>query len=127
MSAEKSKLLSRLKDRGYDIAPAQDCYIASKDGKRRWLNIREKESASYYRFGKRFEYGMPKGCFDRYKKLVARGEPVYSVICERSTGKVYIASFAALIKTAREYTGNRLDTGGTVFLPKESFKELPQL
>jgi len=118
------KLLRRLRDRGFDISPRRDLFLLSKDGKQRWLNIREKEKPSYYRFGKRFEYGTPKVHFDRYKKMVARGEPVYSVICERSTGKVYIAPFAALIKTAREYSGNRLDTGGTVFLPKDAYREL---
>ena len=124
MSNDKQRLLQSLASKGFAVEQYQDLYRVCKDGRCRLLNIRTKQTASYCRRLERHEFGMRATDFDRYKQLAADGETVFVVINESSTGRRYVASVDALVKSARTYRGDKLDTGGTVFLPVSAFRML---
>ena len=124
MSA-KTNLLNRFRGNGYKVS-RKDCQHKdlrrlSRNGKTLWLNIRTKACASYFRKGDRYEYGLPAVCFDRYAALSNSGETVLLAICDRQASKVYIANIRSLSPAARTYVGDKLDSGGTVFLPRDAF------
>jgi len=100
-----------------------DCFLASKDGKPAWLNIRCKSKPVWGKATQRWEYSVPKARWDIYCKM-ATEQPFWFIIEDKQSGKAYAGNLATLRQTAREYLGgNAPDKGGSVFLGKEVMVE----
>ena len=78
------------------------------------LNIRQKSEASWYKRGKRYEYGVALTQAKKYRQY----PNLIIIIHEVKTGEVMYGSFAKLLTTARVYDGEKIDWGGTMFLRK---------
>jgi hypothetical protein len=103
-------------------------YLETKGGKYQdfyiingvYYNLRHKAEASFHRRSKRYEFGIPKIHWDRYVQVAKDGNPVYSLIVEEKSNLVYMAKLTELAAVARVYSGDTVDTGGTVFLPRDN-------
>lgn len=100
----------------------QDFYIIANT----YINLRHKAQASYHRRSKRHEFGIPKLHWDRYVELAKEGKCVYSLIVEENTSLIYCARIIDLGAVARVYSGDAIDKGGTVFVPRDRYKVMNQ-
>ncbi len=113
------KVISAFKTK-YPVVRYQDFYLAGKN----YLNIRSKSEASYHRKTKRYEFGMPRRDYDRYLRMVKEGRQVYSLIIESKSDTLYIAKLSDLAAYARMYDGDKVDKGGSVFLPRDRYRKV---
>src|SRR5581483_5616356 len=90
----------------------QGLYVL-KGGK--YINLRHKSEATYYRKGRQYEFGIPKVHWDRYVKLARESKTVCSIVVEENTSTVYGANIKDLVSSVRVYHGDAVDVGGTVF------------
>ncbi len=113
------KVISHFQSSGSKVKKYQDLYVI--DGEF-FVNVRHKHEASYHRRTKRHEFGIPLVHWNRYVKLLKDGHRVYSVVVETKTDTVYYARLKDLIPMSREYLGDSVDNGGTVFIPKDAYE-----
>lgn len=116
-----SRLTSYLTSKGYTLQPIADCYqITSPKGNVARCNLRWKTKPVWGKVARRWEWSIPKRDWDRYLQSGIQ----LSFVLEKSTGTIYVSQLADLLHEAREYHGDELDKGGTVFLPVSLYKRL---
>jgi putative SOS response-associated peptidase YedK len=117
-------LLKYLTEKGYKLTPKGDCYIiTSPTGKQTIANLRWKTRPVWGRKTKRWEWSVPLRHWQCY---IANHVETFFVL-EKSTGTIFVARLQDLQAEAREYHGEDLDAGGTVFLPCDRYKRLAQI
>ncbi len=116
---KEEDIIARLRSRDRTIGKHEDWYIV--DGN--YVNVRRKTEASFWRAGQRHEFGIPLRDWNKYRAW-DRSAPTYSVILERSTGQVYCGRIQDLAGKARIYDGDKVDRGGTVFIPRDAYKNV---
>ena len=105
--------------RGY-VVPDLD---VSKDGERSWVEVKAKSNqGSLTRCTGRVEHGFSWRLFRHYQAVRRiTGTPVFVVILETVTGDLLYQSLDVLDTVKRVYDGDKMDRGGTVFFPRDSF------
>jgi len=95
----------------------------SKGGARSWIEVKAKTNAgSPTRLTGRIEHGFSWRLFQHYQAVQQiTGTPVYIIILETLTGDILYQSLDALDAIKRVYDGDKMDRGGTVFFPRDSF------
>jgi len=83
------------------------------------FNFRQKTEASWHRKGRRYEYGIALVQAKRYQQY----PNLLLIIHETKTGEVLYARFADLMTTARVYPYDKIEPGGTLFVPKCSMEK----
>ncbi len=105
--------------RGY-VVPDLD---VSKDGERSWVEVKAKNNqGSLTRSTGRVEHGFSWRLFQHYQAVQRiTGTPVFVVTLETATGDLLYQSLDVLDTVKRIYDGDKMDRGGTVFFPRDSF------
>lgn len=95
----------------------------SKNGARSWVEVKAKNNAgSPTRLTGRVEHGFSWRLFQQYGTVQQiTGTPVYIIILETLTGEILYQSLDELDAVRRVYDGDKMDRGGTVFFPRDSF------
>jgi len=95
----------------------------SKNGSRSWVEVKAKNNAgSPTRLTGQVEHGFSWRLFQHYRTVQQiTGTPVYIIILETLTGDILYQSLDELDAVRRVYDGNKMDRGGTVFFPRDSF------
>jgi hypothetical protein len=98
----------------------------SKDGIRSWVEVKAKNnSGSPTRLTGRIEHGFSWRLFRQYRDVQhITGTPVYILIFEIVSGDILFQSLDVLDAVKRVYDGDKMDRGGTVFFPRETFEFL---
>jgi hypothetical protein len=95
----------------------------SKDGVRRWAEVKTKAAATYTRVTGRYEHGVPKRHYESYLKVQEiTGCPVWLFVYEENTGTILCGRLDDLARVRREYVGDKMSRGGMVFFPRSAFK-----
>jgi hypothetical protein len=105
--------------RGY-VVPDLD---VSKDGERSWVEVKAKSNqGSLTRSTGRVEHGFSWRLFREYQAVQRiTGTAVFIVVFETVTGELLYQSLDVLDTVKRVYDGDKMDRGGTVFFPRDSF------
>ena len=99
-----------------------------KDGTREWAEVKTKTEATYTRTTRRLEHGLALRHFNDYKKIQEiTGCKVWLFVYENVAGYVLYQLIDKLELNKRIYSGDKMDRGGTIFFPRDSFKSFCQL
>jgi hypothetical protein len=95
----------------------------SKNGVRSWVEVKARNNAgSPTRLTGQVEHGFSWRLFQQYRMVQQiTGTPVYIIILETLTGDILYQSLDELDAVRRVYDGDKMDRGGTVFFPRDSF------
>lgn len=117
--------------KGDDKAPkleGMNCFYVIPDldvckaGTRRWVEVKTKTEATFYRKLQRHEHGIPLRHYHHYFEVQrATGAPVWMFVHELNTGAILYASLNALQYVTRIYDGDKMSRGGMAFFPRDSF------
>lgn len=95
----------------------------AKDGTRRWAEVKTKEKADWTVITQRYEHGFKLRHYHHYLRVQEiTGCEVWIFIYEEKTGDILYARLDDLTGIRREYLGDKMDKGGTVFFPRDAFK-----
>jgi hypothetical protein len=93
----------------------------SKDGERRWVEVKSKTGAVLHRNSGDYVHGIPKRHYQSYLKVSKiTGCEIWIVICEENTGDVLVANLNSL-PIHHEYDGPKMSKGGMIFFNRNSF------
>jgi hypothetical protein len=112
------KVISMFKTK-FPVKKYQDLHLI---GGGVYLNIRTKSEATYHRRSKKHEFGFPRVDWDRYVGMVRDGKKLGLIVIEKKTDVLYYARLEDVALHARLYLGDKVDKGGTVFLPRDKFE-----
>jgi hypothetical protein len=98
----------------------------SKNGDRSWVEVKAKNNAgSRTWLTGRVEHGFSWRLFQQYQMVQQiTGTRVYIIILETHTNDILYQSLDQLDAVKRVYEGDKMDRGGTVFFPRDSFEFL---
>jgi len=98
----------------------------SKNGERRWAEVKTKQSADWTRITQRLEHGIPLRHYHHYLEVQRiTGCDVWLFVYEIETGDVLYAQLDELAEDLRLYEGNKMSRGGMAFFPRDAFKLWP--
>lgn len=109
-------------EKRFSLAPIEDCYEATSkaSGAVCLINVRWKTKPVWSRTLRRWEYGISLLRFNHYQEL-AQQIPLFLIVAEKESGKVYWSNLLKLAPLGRAYEGdNAPDEGGSWFFPKEA-------
>ena len=96
----------------------------SRNGKRKWAEVKTKDEATFTRITQKLEHGIPLRHFRDYKIVrEITGCEVFLFVYEIRTGDILYASLdnPDFLATKRIYKGNKMSLGGMIFWPREAF------
>jgi hypothetical protein len=96
----------------------------SKNGSRKWAEVKTKNAATYTRITNRYEHGIPLRHFEHYRDVEQiTGCEVWLFIFELDTGQVLFQKLCELEKSKRIYDGGKMSWGGMIFFQRDKFKK----
>jgi hypothetical protein len=101
--------------------PVPDLDI-SRNGERRWVEVKTKARADYTRTTQRYEHGIPLRHYRAYLDVERiTGTPVWLFVVEESTGAILAARLSDLDSVKRVYDGPKMSRGGMAYFPRDAF------
>ena len=92
--------------------------LCARRGEVRWVEVKEKDSASYTNITGRFETGISLRLWEHYQKVrAATGAPVWIFFAHNKEDEVRCGEIATLSPKKRIYGGTRMGRAGMVFFP----------
>ncbi len=96
---------------------------ACKRGRRRWIEVKTKKTATLHRKTGTLEHGISLRHFRHYQSVEAEsGSPVWLVVYEENSGDLLIARLSELSARARIYEGPKMGRAGMAFFPRDAFR-----
>jgi len=97
----------------------------SKEGKRKWAEVKTKTSASYTRITNQYEHGIPLRHFEHYQEVEKiTGCEVWLFVYELEAETLLFQKLNILSLNKRVYTGNKMNWDGMIFFPRDKFNTL---
>jgi hypothetical protein len=97
----------------------------SRKGTRRWVEVKTKKEATFYRKKSRYEHGINYRHYLNYLEVqLITGDPVFLCIYEEETQQFLIAALDELRSDARIYDGPNYKDGecsAMIFFPRSAF------
>jgi len=105
--------------------PLEDYVIpdldVSKNGERRWVEVKSKAGAVLHRKSGDYVHGIPKRHYKSYIEVAKiTGCEVWIAVCEENTGDILVANLSSL-PIHHEYDGPKMSRGGMVFFRRSDF------
>jgi len=92
------------------------------------VNVRGKDHASWWRKGRREEFGIPLVEFTTYFDMAkSLGVPLYFIFYEEKMKMISYIDAETAMSEARLWEGDDVDVGGTLFVPKRRVTALARL
>jgi hypothetical protein len=111
-------------DKGYAVP---DLDVAKK-GKRFWIEVKRKSTATLHRKTQILEHGIPLRLYHDYKFVEQEtGCEVWLFIIEDDSADVLCAKLSDLATKARICDGDKMSRGGMIFFPRENFVRFGKL
>lgn len=97
-----------------------------RNGTRRWVEVKYKKRATWYRNGRQLEHGINLWLFNHHYKRVCEqsGDELYIAIHEGATDRLLVRKADELRPLAREYHGGGMGRAGMVFFPRSQLQGL---
>ncbi len=102
----------------------------AREGKRKWCEVKTKQSASWTRITNRFEHGIPERHLRNYLKVQEiTGTPVYLVVYEQDTSLLLVIAVNDVAQAGRRSTMKKQgrEEGGMVYFARDSMRTLANL
>ncbi len=94
----------------------------SKEGARRWVEVKLKLQATWTHLTQRFEHGIPIRHFESYVEVQRiTGCEVWIFIYEENTQRLLVQSLNCLTLVSRVYRGPKMNREGMIYFPQDSF------
>jgi len=98
----------------------------SKNGERRWAEVKTKQKADWTYITRRLEHGIPLRHYRHYLEVQEiTGCDVWLFVYEIEAGDVLFAKLNDLADVLRLYEGNKMSRGGMAFFPRDAFRLWP--
>lgn len=95
----------------------------SKEGMRRWGEVKTKAEPTFTIMTQQFDHGIDRRHYEQYLKIQRiTGTPVFLFIYEECSGDILYLSLNSLDEYKR--FSSRMGRGGMVFWPRDKFKKL---
>jgi hypothetical protein len=92
--------------------------LCARHGEVQWVEVKEKDSASFTNITGRFETGISLRLWEHYTKVrAATGTPVWLFFAHNKEDEVRCGEIASLSPKKRIYGGPRMGRAGMVFFP----------